>query len=58
MVSVVVRETIGAPLIIINVEVKLMQVCGPLLMAVILQFSLCFHELLRNMIRMDGYLLP
>jgi hypothetical protein len=30
---------------ILNVEVELLQVHGLLLMAVILQFSLCLHEL-------------
>jgi hypothetical protein len=35
-----------------------LQVCGPLLMAVILQFSLCFHELQWLMISVDECLLP
>ena len=35
-----------------------MQVCGPLLMAVILQFSFCLHELQFIMINVDGCLLP
>jgi hypothetical protein len=36
----------------------LLQVCGPLLMEVILQFSLCLHELQWLMISVDDYLLP
>jgi hypothetical protein len=36
---------VGASYFIIDVEVELLQVCGPLLMVVILQFSLCMHEL-------------
>jgi hypothetical protein len=28
-----------------DVEVELLQVCGPILMEIILQFSLCLHEL-------------
>jgi hypothetical protein len=36
---------IGASCFILDVEVELLQVCGPLLMAVILQFSMCLHEL-------------
>jgi hypothetical protein len=43
---------------IIYVEVELLQVCGPLLMAVILQFSLCLHELQWLMISVDGCLPP
>jgi hypothetical protein len=38
--------------------VELLQVCEPLLMAVILHFSLCMHELHRLMINVDDYLLP
>jgi hypothetical protein len=30
---------------ILDVKVELLQVCGPLLMEVILQFSLCLHKL-------------
>jgi hypothetical protein len=37
---------------------ELLQVCGPLLMAVILQFSLCLHELKWLMINVDDCLLP
>jgi hypothetical protein len=36
---------IGASFFILDVEVELLQVYGTLLMAVILQFSLCLHEL-------------
>jgi hypothetical protein len=49
---------VGAPCIILDVEMELLQVCGPLLMAVILQFSLCLHELQRLMISVDDCLLP
>jgi hypothetical protein len=37
---------------------ELLQVCGPLLMVIILQFSLCLHELLWLMISVDDCLLP
>jgi hypothetical protein len=30
---------------ILDVEVELLQIFGPLLMAIILQFALCLHEL-------------
>jgi hypothetical protein len=36
----------------------LLQVCGPLLMVVILQFSMCLHELQWLMISVDDCLLP
>jgi hypothetical protein len=49
---------VGAPCLILDVEMELLQVCGPLLMAVILQFSLCLHELQRLMISVDDCLLP
>ena len=41
----VIRNAVGASCFILDVEVELIQVCGPLLMEVILQFSLCLHEL-------------
>ena len=40
-----INDTVGASYFILDVEVELVQVCGPLLMVVILQFSLCLHEL-------------
>ena len=49
---------IGASCFILDVEVELLQVCGPFFMAVILQFSLCLHELQWIMISVGDYLLP
>jgi hypothetical protein len=43
--SEAISDMVGASYFILDVEVELLQVCGPLLMAVILQFSLCLHEL-------------
>jgi hypothetical protein len=40
-----INDMVGASCFILDVEVELLQVCGPLLMAVILQFSLCLYEL-------------
>jgi hypothetical protein len=40
-----ISDSIGASCFILDVEVEMLQVCGPLLMAVILQFHLCLHEL-------------
>ena len=44
--------------LILDVEVELLQVCGPLLMEVIMQFALCLHELQHLMISVDDCLLP
>ena len=49
---------IYAPCLILDVEMELLQVCGPLLMVIILQFSLCLHELQWLMISVDDYLPP
>jgi hypothetical protein len=49
---------IGAPFLILNAEVKLLQVCGPLLIVVILHFSLYLHELQTPMIHVDDCLPP
>jgi hypothetical protein len=49
---------IGASCLILDVEVELLQVCGPLLMAVILQFFVHLHELQWLMISVDDCLLP
>jgi hypothetical protein len=42
---------------ILDVEVELLQVHGPLLMVVILQFFLCLHELQWIMISVNDFLL-
>jgi hypothetical protein len=49
---------IDASYFILDIEVEFLQVCGPLLMTIILQFSLCLHELQWLMIIVDDYLLP
>jgi hypothetical protein len=49
---------IGASYFILDVEVELLQVCGPLLMVTILQFPFCLHELQWLIISVDDYLLP
>jgi hypothetical protein len=48
---------IGFPCLIFDVEMELLQVCGPILMAFIQQFVLCLHELQRLMIGVDDCLL-
>jgi hypothetical protein len=49
---------VGAFCFILDVEVELLQVCGPLLMEFFLQFDLCLHELQWLMISVDDCLLP
>jgi hypothetical protein len=51
-------STVGDSYFILDVEVELLQVCGPLLMVVILSFSLCVHEIYWLMISVDDCLLP
>jgi hypothetical protein len=51
-------EAISDALFILDVEVQFLQVCGPLMMVVILRFSLHLHELQWLMINVDEYLLP
>jgi hypothetical protein len=52
-----VNDTICAPCIILDVEMELLQVCGPLLMAIILQLPLCLYEPQRLVINVDDCLL-
>jgi hypothetical protein len=40
-----INDMVGASYSILDVEVEFLQVCGPLLMEVILQSTLCLHEL-------------
>jgi hypothetical protein len=49
---------IGTAFFILDVEVELLQLCGTLMMEVILQFSFSLHELQRLMIHVDDCLLP
>jgi hypothetical protein len=49
---------IGASYIILDVEMELLQVGGPLMMVVIFQFSLCLQEHRWLMIGVDDSLLP
>jgi hypothetical protein len=53
-----INDSVGTSCFIIYVEVELLQICGPLLMVVILQFTLCLDELQRLMISIDDSLLP
>jgi hypothetical protein len=53
----VVSDMICAPCLILDVDMELLQVCGPLLMVVILQLPLCLYELQRLVISVDDCLL-
>jgi hypothetical protein len=53
-----INDVVGASCFILDVEVELLQVCGPLLMAIIMKFPLCLHELQWLMISVDDCLLP
>jgi hypothetical protein len=51
-------DTFDATLVVLDIQVEFLQVCGPLLMEVILSISLCLHELQRPMISVDDHFLP
>jgi hypothetical protein len=53
-----VNDAVGTPCLILDVDMELLQVCGPLPIMVILQFSLCLNEMQRLMISLDDNLLP
>jgi hypothetical protein len=53
-----INDSVGTSYFILDVEVELLQVCGPLMLAVILQFALCLQELQWLMINVDSCLLP
>jgi hypothetical protein len=53
-----VSDNIGDTSIILDVEMELLQVGGPLLMVVILQFPLCLYELQRLVINVHDRLFP
>jgi hypothetical protein len=49
---------IGAALRLLNVQMKLLQICGPILMAIVLQLPLCLYELQGSMVFVDDHFLP
>jgi hypothetical protein len=51
-----INEMIGDTCLILDVEMELMQVGGPLLMVVVLQFPLCLYQLQRLVINMYDHL--
>jgi hypothetical protein len=57
-VTKTINDIIGASCLILDVDMELLQVCGPLLMLIIMKFSLCLHELQQLIIGVDGCLLP
>jgi hypothetical protein len=53
-----INDSVGTSCFLLDFKVELLQICGPLLMAVILQFFLCVHEIHWLMIGVDDYFLP
>ena len=49
---------IGATLLILDVQMKLLQICRPLLMSIILQFPLGLYEMQGSVVCVDDCLLP
>ena len=49
---------IGAALLVLNIQMELLQVCGPFLMVIILQLPLCLFELQGSMVCVDDCFLP
>jgi hypothetical protein len=52
------NDTIGDTCLILDVEMELLHVGGPLLMVVILQFPMCLYELQRLVINVYDHLFP
>ena len=53
-----INDSVVTSCFILDVEVELLQICGPLLIGFILQLPLSLHELLCLMISVDDFLLP
>jgi hypothetical protein len=49
---------IGVSLLVLNVQMELLQVCGPFLMVIILQLPLCLYELQGSVVCVDDCFLP
>ena len=49
---------IGAALLILDIQMELLQICRPLLMAIILQFPLGLYELQGSVVCVDDCFLP
>ena len=53
-----VGNIIGATLLVLDVKMKLLQICGPLLMVIVLQLPLCLYEFQGLVVCVDDCLLP
>ena len=49
---------IGDALLVLDVKIKLLQICGPPLLAIVLQLPLCLYELHGSMVFLDDHFLP
>ena len=54
----VIRNIIGVSFLVLNVKMELFQICGPFLMAIVLQLSLCLYEWQGSMVYVDECFLP
>jgi hypothetical protein len=54
----VVCNIIGAALLVLDVQMKLLHICGPLLMSIIQQIPLCLYELQGSVVYVDDCFLP
>ena len=53
-----VGDIIGATLLVLDVQMKLLQICGPFMMAIILQLPFCLYELQGLVVCVDDRYLP
>ena len=51
-------NSIGATFLVLDVKMKLLQLCVPLLMEIILQLPLCLYELQGPVVCVDDFFLP
>jgi hypothetical protein len=49
---------IGVALIVLDIQMKLLHICGPLPMVIILQLPLCLYELQGSVVCVDDCFLP
>ena len=49
---------IGDTLLVLDVKMKLLQICGPIFMEIVLQLPLCLYELQGSVVSVDDCFLP
>ena len=48
----------GAAILVLNVQMEMLQICGPFLMVIVLQISLCLYELQGSVVCVDDHFFP